>query len=215
MRPGLRDRKKDKTRTTLIRCAVELIKERGYEATTVDDIVERAEYSRSTFFRYFGSKEDVILGTPEERLRLLVDELEAGADPNSDAWALVREILTRHLVDLTAFAPELEAECMNIALTEPALLPGFASGLMQSETYIGDYFSRIRGRDPEGDYESRMMAVALVGVVRSTLQSRLSSQEEMIKALDRGFDMLEQGFSRTPDRGLRRILFPRKVKSIS
>ncbi|HEX5812438.1 MAG TPA: TetR family transcriptional regulator, partial [Pseudonocardia sp.] len=38
-----------------------LFRDRGYAATTVDDIAAAAEVSRSTFFRYFPSKEDVVL----------------------------------------------------------------------------------------------------------------------------------------------------------
>src|SRR5579863_341297 len=58
---GLRERKKAKTRAAIQRHALQLFREQGYEATTVEQIAEAAEVSPSTFFRYFHTKEEVAL----------------------------------------------------------------------------------------------------------------------------------------------------------
>src|SRR5689334_22693065 len=58
---GLRERKKIKTRQAIRREAYRLFREHGYDATTVDRIAEAAEISPSTFFRYFPTKEDLVL----------------------------------------------------------------------------------------------------------------------------------------------------------
>ena len=60
-RTGLRERKKARTRAEIQRQALKLFREQGYEATTVAQIAEAAEVSESTFFRYFPTKEDVVL----------------------------------------------------------------------------------------------------------------------------------------------------------
>jgi AcrR family transcriptional regulator len=65
-RPPLRERKRRRTREHIVAVAYDLFGERGYAAVTVDDIVEAAEVSRSTFFRYFGDKQEVVFSQQQQ-----------------------------------------------------------------------------------------------------------------------------------------------------
>lgn len=60
-RAGLRELKKQRTRAAIQRAALELVSRQGYEATTCEQIAAAAEVSPATFFRYFPTKEDVVL----------------------------------------------------------------------------------------------------------------------------------------------------------
>jgi AcrR family transcriptional regulator len=82
VRPGLRDRKKQKTRETIIEVALELFVARGYEDTTIAEIADAAEVSPRTIFAYFPSKEDILFcDTPDihERLAQVLRDRPEGA----------------------------------------------------------------------------------------------------------------------------------------
>jgi AcrR family transcriptional regulator len=71
VRAGLRERKKQKTRDTIVRVALELFDTRGYEQTTIAEIAEAAEVSPRTIFAYFPSKADILFyDQPEMQQRL-------------------------------------------------------------------------------------------------------------------------------------------------
>jgi len=69
---GLRERKRQQTRERLTRAAMALFLERGFEATTLDDIAAAADISRRSFFHYFESKEDVVFAWQEESTAALI-----------------------------------------------------------------------------------------------------------------------------------------------
>jgi AcrR family transcriptional regulator len=69
--PGLRERKKQKTRDTISKVALQLFAESGYEQTTIAEIADAAEVSPRTIFAYFPSKEDIVFcQLPEAQARL-------------------------------------------------------------------------------------------------------------------------------------------------
>ena len=91
---GLRERKKARTRTEIQRQALKLFRERGYEATTVSQIAEAAEVSESTFFRYFPTKEDVVIWDEYDPVATdLVEARPAGEPPAQWFRAVIRETM--------------------------------------------------------------------------------------------------------------------------
>jgi AcrR family transcriptional regulator len=115
---SLRERKKLKTHLAIQGEALRLFKKQGYEATTVEQIAEAAEVSQTTFFRYFGSKQDVVLHdaldplamaaleaqpaelTPIEALRQAMREVYSGLSPEELAAERERQALIRATPEL-------------------------------------------------------------------------------------------------------------------
>jgi len=88
-------RPKASSRETLAEAACELFLEKGFEATSIVDITNRAGVSRSSFFNYFASKSDILWAGFDERLDVLVRRLDrsgAGGD-EGDARAAVHEAI--------------------------------------------------------------------------------------------------------------------------
>ncbi|GAA2294957.1 TetR family transcriptional regulator [Nonomuraea roseoviolacea subsp. roseoviolacea] len=73
----LRERKKARTRRALAETALRLFTERGYDATTLDDLCDAVEVSRRTFFRNYRSKEDVALAADSDLWSAYLDDVAA------------------------------------------------------------------------------------------------------------------------------------------
>ena len=79
---GLRERKKQQTRETIARVALDLFAERGYEETTLADIADAADVSPRTIFAYYGSKEDILFGEESafiDRLQEILEDRPTGS----------------------------------------------------------------------------------------------------------------------------------------
>ena len=116
---GARARRQSAVRARLTAAALELFRERGYDATTVGDIVAAGQTSRSTFFRYFGTKDDVVLNRLDDvgadwvrHYRALLAELAPGEALAGALRLSVRE---------AAKDPTL-LDLMLLAVTNPTLL---------------------------------------------------------------------------------------------
>jgi len=132
-RPGPRER--------LAEAAFALFDERGYEQTTVDDITERAGLGRTTFFRYYRSKEDVIFPDHDQLLEQIAERLRTSSQRTalvsvSDAVRLVllhyleEGELARRRYALTSKVPALrEREIVSVARYQ-RLFREFISGWM-------------------------------------------------------------------------------------
>jgi AcrR family transcriptional regulator len=158
---GLRERKKAKTRAAIREHAMCLFEEQGYAATTVDQIAEAAEVSPSTFFRYFPTKEDVVLTDDFDPLiveairsqpaglppvKALLDGMRAAfGEMDEHAWRLERRRQA-----IIGAVPELRARILQQTFAAVDLLAGV--------------LAEREGR-PADDLTCRVIAGAVVGVV--------------------------------------------------
>jgi AcrR family transcriptional regulator len=94
-RPPLRERKQQRAREQIVEAAFALFAERGFTDVTVSDIAERAEVGRTTFFRYFGDKQEVVFAD-EVHLAALIDK--AKDEPGTPSATLTEAL--RELWDL-------------------------------------------------------------------------------------------------------------------
>ncbi|MFJ6673749.1 TetR/AcrR family transcriptional regulator [Actinosynnema sp. NPDC091369] len=103
-RVPLRERKQQRAREQIVEAAFELFAERGFAAVTVTDIAERAEVGRTTFFRYFGDKQEVVFSDEQAIVEGLTERHRA-LPPVTDlagAVAQLREVAVGLCRELTA-----------------------------------------------------------------------------------------------------------------
>ena len=116
--PGLRELKRRRTRDAIQNEALRLFAERGYEATTCEQIAAAAEVSPATFFRYFPTKEDVVLTDDYDALLVqLLRSRPAGESPLS----AVRRALAAGLGTITPAEEDTVRQRARLLLSAPAL----------------------------------------------------------------------------------------------
>ena len=103
--PGLRERKKDKLRQALFTSAVRLFEERGFASTSIDDIANEVEVSRKTFFRYYASKEDVVVRDEARKIAIVDSALRERGSDESVPSAVGRRL--RQLAEYYASEPDV------------------------------------------------------------------------------------------------------------
>jgi len=159
--PGLRERKKARTRAEIQRQALRLFREHGYEATTSSQIAAAAEVSESTFFRYFPTKEDVITWDPFDPQFVAAFRAQpAGLSPIAALRAAFREVMTK----LSAEQLAEQRERVQLLLTAPPLRARLVdSGIREPMRLITAALAERTGRKPS-DPTVRATAGAVLGI---------------------------------------------------
>jgi AcrR family transcriptional regulator len=170
--PGLRERKKQRTREALLRAALELFTTQGYDNTTVDEIVEAADVSQRTFFRYFAGKEDAAFATRDIAHTHFLEAvrqrppyeapLEALRNAVLESWDTIEEAIEQ------AVPLELYLRMCRLTESTPALL---AAHLRRTDEVFEETARIIAEReelDVETDPRPRVAVAVFGGVIRVT-----------------------------------------------
>ena len=188
-RPGLRERKKARTRAAIREHALRLFREQGYDNTTVEQIAEAAEVSPSTFFRYFPTKEDVVL---QDDMDLLWMDVYRAQPPDLGPIAAMRTSVR------TAFASLGEAElgelreAMALATAVPAVQARMLEELARTTQHIAEAVAERYGK-AAGDFEVQVLAGAVVGVAMAAWFDQPGDLEGFGDRFEHGLALLESG----------------------
>lgn len=156
-----------RSRRDLAEAAMREFENRGFSATTVEDIASSAGYSPRTFFRQFTSKEDVVffdLPDIQGRLEALLD------DPPVDAWSAICAVLDENCADWEAAGPKLALNRTRLIHREPALYTRFLELCDEWEEVIARIFANERGTDAATDIPARVLAGSVVAACRVAMR---------------------------------------------
>jgi AcrR family transcriptional regulator len=191
---GLRERKKARTRASLREHALRLFRDQGYTATTVEQIAAAAEVSPSTFFRYFPTKEDLVL--QDDMDTRLIEALEQQR-PDLGAVAAVRAATKQVFASYTAADVDVLTETTRLTMTVPEVRARAMDEFARSIAVVADAVARRAGR-PADDLAVRTVAGAIIGVIMAiTLPwegwTEQASFEDSFARIDEGLALLEAG----------------------
>ena len=188
--PGLRERKKARTQAAIQREALRLFRERGYDATTVDDIAAAAEVSPSTFFRYFPSKEDVVIEDLNDPL--VIEAFKAQPAELSPGRALanaMRQVFSA----LTPQQIEEDRERQALIFANPALRARMINEVANIVTMLTGLIAERTGRSGD-DLDVRIFSGALLGMAFGLMLTTPGAhQDSMIDLMEIGLERLENG----------------------
>jgi len=188
-----RERKRNRTRSELFRAAVELVKERGFDSTTVEAITDRADYAPRTFFRYFPTREDVLFADQADLLVELEALVERAAPEHSalriarDAIALMIRSLERDR-EFTILRNEIARRDRSV----------YAASLRNQHAWVRTMraaFARRLGMDPKRDLRPATIAAsASVAIYNATFRwSSAGGQPDLAVEAERNLQLILTG----------------------
>ncbi|TQK52211.1 TetR family transcriptional regulator [Streptomyces sp. SLBN-118] len=188
---GLRERKKLRTRIAIRRATYRLIAEQGYEATTIEQIAEAAEVSPSTVFRYFPTKEDIVL--TDEYDPIMVAELRA-RPADEDPLDSIRAVITQ---GLGTFVEEERAEVIQrtrLMVEVPAIRARMTETMAATSELLVHAVADRTGRSRD-DLEVRVFTAAVLGAVREVMLywAARDHKDDLIALLDRALTTIQGG----------------------
>ncbi|MYX35372.1 MULTISPECIES: TetR family transcriptional regulator [unclassified Streptomyces] len=194
--PSLRERKKIRTRRDIRRAALRLFEAQGYDGTTVERIAEAAEVSASTVFRYFPTKEDIVL--PDDHDPVMVAELRA-RPAREPVVASLRHALLCPLRGVLADEGALEElrQRLRLVRSVPAVRARMGERIREAGRLLASVTAERLGR-PDDDLEVRVVVAAVMGAWSEAVFHWLDSDgtADPGAVLDRSLELLAAGLCR-------------------
>jgi AcrR family transcriptional regulator len=207
------------TKERLTEAAFALFDERGFEATTVDHIAERAGVGRTTFFRLFRSKEDVIFPDHDALLAVVGDRLDASTSAHAAVAVseAARLVLQHYLAE-----GERARSRFRLTSTVPALREREIAGQGRYQRTFRHFIQRWMGDDPESALLAELMANAVVTahnhVLRRWLREETSTPvEDFDRAMAKVVALFEPsatGASEGASEGVANLVVLRTTRSL-
>ena len=190
---GLRERKKQRTRWAIQEHALRLFAAKGYDATTIEQIAEAAEISPSTFFRYFKTKEDLVI--EDEYDQLVAEALRTAPEWLSPA-ATVRYAMRVVASGLSSEDIGRFRERIALSFQVGALRARVLENLDKDVELVATALAGRVGRDQK-DLELRAFCWAAIGIVIAVLEAWLAEDgpSDIFAMVDASLAALEDGFT--------------------
>jgi AcrR family transcriptional regulator len=189
--PGLRERKKLKTRHTIQREAFRLFAEHGYDATSVDQIAAAAEISPSTFFRYFSTKEDVVVSDEYDPMLAVALRARPADEPILDA---IRHAINDLMNQMLAADREELLFRARLTYTVSALRARSLEEQLRSQHAIAALIAERTGRTPN-DLELNCAAAMITAVSAVVVRHWVERDgvDDLAELFDRHIGLLSSG----------------------
>jgi AcrR family transcriptional regulator len=205
-RLGLRERKKLRTRETIVEVALRLFATQGYDETTIAQIADEAEVSPSTFFAYFPTKEAVVFDRYDEAITLLADHIER-RPPEQTTVDAFDEWVRRRIVEFQEVS-ELGVLRYRVIHSHDGLQKALRhrfSDLLESALCAG--YARDLGDEPDSARPRILAGATLGGLSRfeamkmAGLEAGTISLVEQLVMFDALTDALRAGLAAVRERG--------------
>lgn len=169
---GLRGRKRAETHARIQSEAMRLFLDRGFEATTLDDIAAAANVSRRTLFHYFASKEEIVFSTKAD-----FPDLIAEAVARRPAEEPLLDMVENALVDLAARFQSAQArDFARLIHDTPALSAGDQAKYERVERVLAKALADRKDL-PESDIACRVTAATAIGILKLSTQAWLTGDD--------------------------------------
>lgn len=184
---SLRERKKERTRRALGDAAVDLFLERGFDATTIEDIVAAAGVSRRTFFRYFPTKEAAFFASHDDRFAQF-EEVVSSRVKELGAWGACRSAFLE-AADRYESDRQGTLAWQTVLMSNPSLQSYDLQLDLQWERRIAEFLQA----DGDPPFAAAIRAGVMMGLVRAVLRRCYDERGDLASLGREAFALLDAG----------------------